>query len=74
MSQQPPQAENIDYVCSSCGKVTAGPHKDETVPDPTNKGSYKGSPISHGTCDECSEKFRREAREKHTGHPWWRKL
>lgn len=27
----PYDADNIDHVCTDCGRVVSGPHKDETV-------------------------------------------
>lgn len=62
----PPRKEEIDYVCSECGKVTAGPHKGERIPTiPTETSEYKGSPISHAICDDCRQRFVDEAKRRH---------
>lgn len=72
-----PYAEQeIDHACSYCGLVTKGPHEGERVPDVAHVTSYKGTPISHGVCEECSAQTIRDAKLSRAkrDHLWWRKL
>lgn len=84
---QPPREEDIDHVCSNCGRVVSGPHAGETVHSEDvhvlggRYDAYKNAPISHTVCDDCQgksggfhEQMRDRKLERAKQHPWWRKL
>lgn len=74
--------EEIDSVCTECGKITAGPHKGETMQphERVHLGAgqdyYKATPISGTVCEDCKAKpggYYDQMAERH-GPDWREKL
>ena len=72
----PYDANNIDNICTDCGRVVSGPHKDEIVRQDQRQvvnrlGQYKGAGISDTQCESCqmNSENERQMTEKY-GKDW----
>lgn len=63
----------IDYVCSSCGRVVAGPDEGEIVEDPEHVSEVNGHPVSHTHCEDCQTDFEAELAARY-GPDWYERV